>query len=265
MNTRTISSRRSGFTLIELLVVIAIIGVLASMIAPATISAVKKAKMAKARTEVSSIAQAVVSYQADYSRLPATKRTRDAHAAKPVYNNQLATAATPDWVFGNFGTTNSTRQLPSTVVNTVTGYQEVRDTPWGNRNPNNSEVMAILTGQTLPDVVAGNSDPVNANNNQNPKRSIYLQPKIVPTQQPNGMDDFGVYRDPWGHPFIIILDLDYDSRVLSPFPLIRAGQPPQPRFIPGSVLVMSLGPDGKADFTVDQDHPNKRDNIYSWK
>jgi hypothetical protein len=28
---------------------------------------------------------------------------------------------------------------------------------------------------------------------------------------------------------------------------------------------MSLGPDGKADFTADQDHPNNRDNIYSWK
>jgi prepilin-type N-terminal cleavage/methylation domain-containing protein len=265
MNTRTISSRRSGFTLIELLVVIAIIGVLAGMIAPAVVSAVKKAKKAKAQTEVSSIAQAITSYQADYSRLPATKRTRDAHAAKPAYNNQLATVATPDWVFGNFKTVDPKGFEPAAVVASLTGYQEVVDPQSGGRNPNNSEVMAILTGQTLPDVVAGNSDPVNANNNQNPKRNIYLNAKVVPTRQANGIDDLGVYRDPWGHPFIIILDLDYDSRVLSPFPLIRAGQPPQPRFIPGSVLVMSLGPDGKADFTVDQDHPNNRDNIYSWK
>lgn len=266
MNTRLVPRRRSAFTLIELLVVIAIIGILASMLVPAVVRAVVKAKTAKSRTEVTAIVGAINAYQADYSRLPATPRTRQAHSAKPPYaQGQFPTVATPDWVFGNVETPDPKNQMPTPSVVAAVGYQLVNDPQSGGRNPNNSEVMAILTGQTAPDVAAGMSELVNANNSQNPKRNVYLNVKIVPTRQPNGMDDLGVYRDPWGHPYVVIIDLDYDSRVLSPFPLVRAGQPAQARFIPGNVLVMSLGPDGKADFTMDQDHPNNWDNIYSWK
>jgi hypothetical protein len=145
------------------------------------------------------------------------------------------------------------------------GYQQVRDLGGSGRDADNSEVMAILTAQSVADVQGGTADAVNLNNNQNPKRTVYLATKTVGRNQPNGVDDLGVYRDPWGHPYILILDLDYDSRVLSPFPLVAPGRPAQARFIPGNALVMSLGPDGKADFNADQDHPNNRDNIYSWK
>ncbi|MCX6870620.1 MAG: hypothetical protein NTY84_08350, partial [Verrucomicrobia bacterium] len=155
--------------------------------------------------------------------------------------------------------------LPTQTVATKTGYQQVLDLGNSGRDANNSEVISILTAQIVPDVQGGMADAVNLNNNQNPKRTVYLATKSVGRNQPNGVDDLGVYRDPWGHPYIIILDLDYDSRVLSPFPLVAPGRPAQARFIPGNALVMSLGPDGKADFNADQDHPNNRDNIYSWK
>lgn len=261
MNTRTHTSRHSGFTLIELLVVIAIIGILAGMIVPATVRALAKAKSAKAKTEAVSLAGAIKAYQADYSRLPSSPLTRQAHAAKPAYvEGTLFSAATPDWVFGNFNTPDSKNGTPTPTVVSAVGYLQVADPQSSGRNPNNSEVMAILTGQQFPDI--GGGPLVNLNNSLNPKKNVYLNVKSVSNRQPGGVDEFGVYRDPWGHPYIIILDLDYDNRVLSPFPQGSTGRP---RFLPESVLVMSLGPDGKANFSVDQDHPDNRDNIYSWK
>ena len=259
MKTRTTAQRRSAFTLIELLVVIAIIGILAAMLLPAIASATTKAKSAKAKVEVTGIVGAINSYQADYSRLPATKRTRDAHGLP----TRPATA--PDWIFGNANTPDAKGVLPTQTVATKIGYQQVRDLGSSGRDANNSEVISILTAQIVPDVQGEMADAVNLNNNQNPKRTVYLATKAVGRNQPNGVDDLGVYRDPWGHPYIFILDLDYDSRVLSPFPLVATGRPAQARYIPGNALVMSLGPDGKADFNADQDHPNNRDNIYSWK
>jgi prepilin-type N-terminal cleavage/methylation domain-containing protein len=268
MKTHTPTLKRgNAFTLIELLVVIAIIGILAGMIIPAVAIAKTKALMAKARGEVVAIAGAVNSYQADYSRLPATPETRQYHANKPAYQNgQLATNNTPDWVFGNMATPDPRGNNPTPAVLSKTGYLQVNDPQSGGRNPNNSEVMAILLNLTDIQDITPPSGPrfINANNNQNPKKTVYLNAKVVGDRQAGGVDSFGVYRDPWGHPYIVILDLDYDSRVLSPFPLAR-GDARFPRFIPGNVLVMSLGPDGKADFAQDQDHPNNRDNIYSWK
>jgi prepilin-type N-terminal cleavage/methylation domain-containing protein len=254
MNTRIqLRPRRSGFTLIELLVVIAIIGVLAGMIVPATVKALGKAKSAKARAEIANIVGAIKGYQADYSRLPASPATREAHAAKGAYANTLFGNGTPDFVFGTYNASN---------LVSVPRFLEIGD-PNSARQPNNSEVMAMLTASQFPDSVNA-SLVVNANNNQNPKRNVYLNVKVVPRNNPGGIDDLGVYRDPWGRPYIIILDLDYDNRVLSPFPLVR-NNAPQPRFIPDSVLVMSLGPDGKANLGLEEGHPENRDNIYSWK
>ena len=173
MKTRTTTQRQSAFTLIELLVVIAIIGILAAMLLPAIASATTKAKSAKAKVEVTGIVGAINSYQADYSRLPATKRTRDAHGLP----TRPATA--PDWIFGNANTPDAKGVLPTPTVVTKIGYQQVRDMGGSGRDADNSEVMAILTAQTVVDVQGGAADAVNLNNNQNPKRTVYLATKAV--------------------------------------------------------------------------------------
>jgi prepilin-type N-terminal cleavage/methylation domain-containing protein len=63
-------SRRVGYTLIELLTVLAIIGMLASMLVGGAIHARKKARIAKAQSEVKELSKAWKAYWMVYKKWP---------------------------------------------------------------------------------------------------------------------------------------------------------------------------------------------------
>jgi prepilin-type N-terminal cleavage/methylation domain-containing protein len=63
-------AERHGFTLIELLVVISIIAVLAGLAFPAVNGAMDSARKARAKSDVTQIATAIVAYETEYGRLP---------------------------------------------------------------------------------------------------------------------------------------------------------------------------------------------------
>ena len=60
----------TGFSLIELLVVISIIGLLTGLVSVAVPRAIRMAKVAKTRAEMTAILSAIKAYQNEYSRLP---------------------------------------------------------------------------------------------------------------------------------------------------------------------------------------------------
>jgi len=59
-----------GFTLVELLVVITIIALLAGLLLPVIIGAIKRAEITKAKSEIAAVAAAVEQYQVEYSKYP---------------------------------------------------------------------------------------------------------------------------------------------------------------------------------------------------
>ncbi len=271
-------SRSPGFTLIELLVVISIIGILAGLIIPVVAKAKVKAQEAKARMEMGNLLTAINQYEADYNRMPASKFARGSVGG-----------ANPDFTYGTLHTTvNQTqrmlthpkkvddagRPLPlPTVINRSAGR------PSGFDN-SNAEVMSALLARTS----WANGEPTfNIEHSMNPKKQPYLEVKESSGVKQSGLGEDGVYRDPWGVPYIVTLDLDYDGRCLDAFyrlasvssegvgnkgfnGLSRLPDSADADFFQASkkAMVWSFGADTSINAAQQANAGVNRDNILSW-
>ena len=85
-----------------------------------------------------------------------------------------------------------------------------------------------------------------------------------------------VFRDPWGNPYIITIDLNDDNKCADSFYrslangdqvglIDKQGANPPARELNASVMVWSFGPDGKADSTKAAKQDVNKDNLLSWQ
>jgi len=154
-----------------------------------------------------------------------------------------------------------------TCAGGITGFTQ---TP----NPSNDEVINILM-----DMNAGS----NLNHVKNSKGHKYFDGKLVGDNTRPGVGPDGVLRDPWGTPYVISFDLNFDDKTRDAvysknavssqgqanagstghFGLKSAGGADTFEFS-GSVMAWSLGPDKAFSGTVGAKTGVNKDNILSW-
>ena len=172
---------KTAFTLVELLTVIGIIGVIAALLLTVIPRVVRSAKINQAKLQMSQIVVALQSYESDRSHFPVS------HAVQQ--------AANPDFTYGG---TLRTPSGPSTVGTLVAGSVLQND-----------QIVAVLMNfTTYPNTTIPTTD---ANFQANPMKTGYLNASMSGDTSSPGVGTDLVYRDPWGNPYIISLDLNDDG------------------------------------------------------
>jgi prepilin-type N-terminal cleavage/methylation domain-containing protein len=264
---------RSGFTLIELLVVIAIIAILAAMLLPGLAAAKRAAQKKQALIDEQGIATAINAYDQDYGRFPISK-------AEQVAAN------------GNDFTTGyvMTPQPAQPGINwPMSAAAYLYPAGSGYSFDNNSNVVAILMDSLAAPT---GTATVNTNHQYNPKSVGYLQAKLSGYDPKNiasrgGVDNIGVYRDPWGNPYVITMNTSYNDQGVSDLfycqqAVSQNGNNSQAGYFGlfnpvdangngnhfmyhGKVMVWSAGPDGKVEINNNAKAGLNVDNVLSWQ
>ena len=249
------SVARCGFTLIELLVVFAIISLLAAMILAAISAGKTRTKIAMTRTQLGRIDLALTGYQSLYGQLPVS--------------SQAKTAAIANGGSFTYGGT----------------YQDAAGNPLLIGTPgyaaNNSEVMSVLL-----DVESFAGTPtINVGHIKNQKGEKFLRDVLVSARDPGGVGDDGVFRDYFGSPYVISLNLDEGGRCADALyrrqsvsqttvgsatgfdGLMNATANPNSDSFSsaGRFMIWSVGPDKKADPGTKANAGVNKDNIIGWR
>lgn len=175
-------------------------------------------RILRAKAEMMSIENAMLRYETEYGKMP----TRPETSRKPK----------GDFTFGTV----------------ATGCGILVQNPGDGRQANNSEMTAILMVLTT---FRNGQATVNTNHGLNPKRIEFLNAKSSKGSQLPGVGEDGVYRDPWGNPYLITLDVSGDGFSVDPL----YGRVRQ------KVFVWSFGPDRKADLNVKPHEGVNADNV----
>ena len=224
---QTNSRNVAAFTLIELLVVIAIITILAGLLFAGLRGAQEQARRTQAKNDLSQIVTAVNAYYTEYGKYPLNPTD-----ANDAYFGPAGTAPAGSTSYGN-------NDVLVDVLRNNTG------------STNNSATVATLN----PRGIAFLNIP-EVKNNSSPRSGVISNSAIVVAPL-----RIGVWYDPWGSPYNVVIDSSYDNHVPNPYgDTGGAGVNP----LPQGVIAWSNGLDQLLGGNPEGTYTNS-DDVISWQ
>lgn len=181
--------KRTPFTLVEILVVIAVIAILMGLMFPALGMVKERAYMRQSLSDVKAIHMAIKSFKSDYHYLP--DRTTGNDIVYYGSKNKSTTTTTDEKCNDVFKSDDTLKDDYNTLFS-ILCYQK----PGGNL-PSDSGSDAI------------DKDP----RELNPRKIKILTPSAKYTKSATSQNG---YRDPWGRPYLVFLDTNYDGEISLP-------------------------------------------------
>jgi type II secretory pathway pseudopilin PulG len=178
-----------GFSLLEVLFIIALVVILATLIFPVSWRDGRGYPGRKAQLESAQIAHAIHAYLSDCGKFPVSSKAMNA-----------AISSGQDFTFGTYGLARG--------LKTPVGTYDVRALDAAGKplsyQANNSEVMAVLLDiEFWPN--APTVPTLNQGHVMNPQKTRCLNAAMAANTSSPGIGPDGVYRDPWGQPYVMIL------------------------------------------------------------
>ena len=178
--------KRKSFTLVEILVVVAVLAILMGLLFPALGVIREKASYRQSQTEAKSIQMAIKSFKTEYHYLPDSTTGNDV-----VYYGAVAK-----------GTTTTTDKTCAAVF-----------TEDGSLQSDYIDLFSVLC-YLKPTGAISSTDSADAGlRNLNPRGIKFLEPS---KKYSRSEDTAKGYRDPWGRPYVIFLDTNYDGQIEMP-------------------------------------------------
>jgi len=143
--------------------------------------------------------------------------------------------------------------------------------------PTNNNIMAVLLNENIL---------ANLNHARNPQQNVFFDGKRVTSTDKAGISTIDwQFRDPWGNPYIITIDLNYDGKCFDAMyrqrqvSQLNPGSPigrnglinetdstgvSDDYVFKGDVMIWSMGPDGQVDPTRSGIDGVNKDNVLGW-
>ena len=187
--------KKQHFTLTELLVVIGIIVLLAGLMIPAVMTSKTKGQITEAKADMAAIKMALKGVERDYRTI--FKSVSGEYKFYKITGKDTTESRTVK---------TSITGLPSGKTQLVLGGT---DNAFSKKSVDNMVDGYYGMIAELTDPRAITASKVNIN-----KRMIkYLDPRPDYAQG----DDTTMWQDPWGNPYVVMIDSDYDDKVYIPF------------------------------------------------